>query len=82
MLLKILSIADDLDAFGRTGIKRYLEIYHVRGIPEEDIPRTILENAASRFSNFELFASGNHKFYTKHKKRYLLLRDYFEGLKS
>ena len=81
MLLKILSIADDLDAFGKTGIERYLEIYHVRGIPETDIARTILENAASRFSNFELFASGKHEFYMKHKRRYLLLRDYFEGLK-
>ena len=32
----ILSVADDLDAFGFTGIYRYLEIYLTRGINPED----------------------------------------------
>ena len=36
-LLTVLSVADDLDAFGFTGIYRYSEIYLTRGInPDSD----------------------------------------------
>lgn len=79
MLLKILSIADDLDAFGQTGIERYIEIYRTRGIPEKHISSAILENAAARFGHFELFATGKPELYGKHKKRYMVLREYFEN---
>ncbi len=79
MLLKILSIADDLDAFGQTGIERYIEIYRARGIPEQHIGSSILENAAARFGHFELFATGKPELFGKHKKRYLVLREFFEN---
>jgi hypothetical protein len=51
-ILKVLAISDDLDAFGRTGIYRYSEIYLMRGIPMEDIGLKIMANLAGRFANF------------------------------
>lgn len=52
-VLDILSTADDLDAFGITGIYRYTEIYLKRGISFQDIGRMIIKNAVSRFENLE-----------------------------
>lgn len=78
-VLKILSVADDLDAFGRTGIRRYLEIYNARGIPRDRISREILENAASRFVNFRLYCEGKPALYHKHRKRYNQLRRFFKN---
>ena len=51
-LLNILSIADDLDAFGFTGIFRYSEIYLTREINLSDIGYMIINNARKRFDNF------------------------------
>ena len=78
-ILKILSVADDLDAFGETGISRYMEIYLARGIPKERLGYAVLENAEARFANFELFAGRRSLLYEKHKKRYLILKSYFEN---
>ena len=52
-LLNILSVADDLDAFGYTGIYRYSEIYLTRGISPKEIGNLIRENASRRYHNFE-----------------------------
>lgn len=76
-VLKILSVADDLDAFGTTGIWRYMEIYRARGIPEEIIGSRILENAASRFENFKAFSSDKPLLFQKHRERYNVLKRYF-----
>ena len=79
MILKILSVADDLDAFGSTGISRYIEIYQARGIPKESIGYAILENAAFRFENFKLFADAGSDLFLRHLKRYSELREFFEN---
>ena len=42
----ILSAADDLDAFGFTGIYRYAEIYLLRGVKSDEIGKLIKENSA------------------------------------
>jgi hypothetical protein len=47
----ILSLADDMDAFGAVGAYRYIEIYLLRGIDPNDIPSQVLSNASKRFSN-------------------------------
>lgn len=78
-VLTILSVADDLDAFGTTGIWRYMEIYRARGIPEDIIGYRILENAASRFENFESFSSDKPVLFQKHRERYNVLKRYFEN---
>ncbi len=50
-LLSLLSCADDLDAFGNIGIYRYAEIYLMRGVEPEHLPRKVCENVKNRFDN-------------------------------
>ena len=76
-LLIILSVADDLDAFGKKGIERYKEIYLARGIQPDRIGPLILKNAKARFGNFEKIFSGYPGLIKKHRSRYLTLQKYF-----
>lgn len=52
-LLIILNVADDMDAFGYTGIYRYIEIYLKREIPYSELGRLIKANVTGRFGNLE-----------------------------
>jgi HD superfamily phosphodiesterase len=52
-LAAIISVADDMDAFGETGIGRYEEIYSMRGIPAFHMPGMIIENVNSRLRHLE-----------------------------
>jgi HD superfamily phosphodiesterase len=76
-LLTILSVADDLDAFGFTGIFRYSEIYLERGIKPAVIGHLILDNAGNRFDNFVNTFGFETELVRKHKKRYDILTDFF-----
>lgn len=76
-ILRILSAADDLDAFGHTGIYRYLEIYTERGIPPERIGPEIRKNALNRFRNLESGFAMCPGLVEKHRKRYLILDRFF-----
>jgi HD superfamily phosphodiesterase len=76
-LLTILSVADDLDAFGFTGIFRYSEIYLARGIDPGKIGFMIRENAEKRFGNFIKIFGSDSEIIQKHKKRYNILDDFF-----
>jgi HD superfamily phosphodiesterase len=75
-LLKILSVADDLDAFGFIGIYRYLEIYLTRGIQPEIIGYEIRENAQKRFQNLESTFGVYPGLIERHRKRFHLLDDF------
>jgi HD superfamily phosphodiesterase len=48
-LAAIISVADDMDAFGQTGIERYTEIYSLRGISSDELPHMVTDNVISRF---------------------------------
>jgi HD superfamily phosphodiesterase len=76
-ILTVLSIADDLDAFGFIGIYRYLEIYLIREIKLNDLGLLIQTNAAKRFGNFVNTIGKAKKFVEKHKQRYLILDNFF-----
>jgi hypothetical protein len=76
-LLTILSVADDLDAFGYTGIFRYSEIYLTRGIDPKKIGYMIRENGEKRFDNFVKAFGSESEIVQKHKKRYNILDDFF-----
>jgi HD superfamily phosphodiesterase len=52
-LAAIISVADDMDAFGQTGIERYTEIYTMRSIPVDEMPRLIIDNVMSRIRHLE-----------------------------
>ena len=77
-LFSILSVADDLDAFGYTGIFRYSEIYLRRNVGFSDIGSLIMDNAAARFNHFIRIIGYHDRIFEKHKKRYLILDDFFK----
>ncbi len=79
LLQTILSVADDLDAFGETGISRYRETYLERGVKQHLIGTTIRENARKRFENFERLFGKYPELVSKHRKRYLILDNYFKN---
>jgi len=76
-ILRILSAADDLDAFGYIGIYRYIEIYLARGIRPELIGLEIKRNALARFQNFELNFGAYPELISKHRNKYLILDNFF-----
>jgi HD superfamily phosphodiesterase len=76
-LLRLLSVADDLDAFGFTGIFRYSEIYLARGVDPEKIGTRIRENAEKRFSNFVRNFGSDNELSKKHTERYRIIDDFF-----
>lgn len=52
-LAAILSVADDMDAFGSEGIERYNEIYSLRGIDKNRMPELVISNVESRLRHLE-----------------------------
>ena len=78
-VLNILTVADDLDAFGYTGILRYAEIYLNRGVQERELAGLVLENSARRFSNFEKMFSGSKKLIRRHRRRYDILKKFYSS---
>jgi HD superfamily phosphodiesterase len=76
-LLTILSVADDLDAFGFIGIYRYLEIYLARNKPLIELGDLINENSEGRFQNFLRTFGFNTELVEKHSKRYEIISSFF-----
>ena len=81
-LFKILSVCDDLDAFGLTGAYRYIEIYLLRGIPVNNIATMVLKNLTSRIDYFTGSFRYMEKFYKKHIKRFDLTWAFFTDLNN
>jgi HD superfamily phosphodiesterase len=78
-LLTILSLADDLDAFGFTGIYRYCEIYLRRGISPFELGDLVRKNARVRFDNFSRTISSDKVYVSRHRKRYEILDGFFRN---
>ena len=76
-LLTVLTVADDLDAFGLIGIFRYSEIYLAREIGFERIGYMIRENARKRYDNFIKAFGSFDELVVKHWERYYLLDMFF-----
>jgi HD domain len=76
-LLTVLSVADDLDAFGFTGIYRYSEIYLTRGISPLQIGYLILENAEKRVEYIDRIFGADNFYVQNHIKRYKILHNFF-----
>lgn len=77
-LLQILSVADDLDAFGFIGIYRYLDIYLIRNIEFENICILIKNNSASRFAHFEQKYYMFEDFFKEQKQRFEVLIEFLD----
>ena len=81
-LFKILSVCDDLDAFGFTGVYRYVEIYLLRGIPVKDIASMVLKNLSNRIDYFTRSFRYLEKYYKNHMKRFDLTWEFFTDLNN
>jgi len=77
-ILTILSVADDLDAFGFIGIYRYTEIYLTRGVASHLLGYRIRENAEKRYMNFISIFGYNTELADKHRQRFLILDRFFD----
>jgi HD superfamily phosphodiesterase len=78
-LLTLLSVADDLDAFGYVGIYRYAEIYIVRGVDPILIGKKVRKNLKSRFENFCNIFSNYPEIIHKHEARFIETDNFFRN---
>jgi HD superfamily phosphodiesterase len=81
-VLQILSVADDLDALGFTGIYRYIEIYLMRDIRYEEIGDLISKNVTVRFKNIEKVFGDQSDFMHRHQTRYEVISGFFRSYSS
>jgi hypothetical protein len=79
-LFSLLCVSDDLDAFGFTGIYRYIEICLERGIRSEEMGKLVSENVARRFRNFISTFGFSRDLILRHKKRYQVVDLFFNEL--
>ena len=82
LLHNILTVSDDLDAFGAVGVVRYLEIYWLRGNDIKDIPRKVLRNAQSRYDNFVRIFKDCSGLISYHIERYRYLTNFYSKLRK
>lgn len=78
-LLTILSVADDLDAFGFIGIYRYLEIYILRKKPMLELGYMVIENCENRYQNFLRTYGFHSALVDKHTKKYYIISSFFNS---
>jgi hypothetical protein len=78
-ILELLSVADDMDAFGITGIYRYAEISLHRGVKVEDLGVMVLKNAEARFSNVTGCCVHFPAILERIAPGYQILRSYFNS---
>jgi HD superfamily phosphodiesterase len=78
-LQTLLSVADDLDAFGYIGIYRYIEIYLLRGIKRMDLASAIRENAKKRYNHFEELFRTEETLISIQSERYRILDNFFNN---
>ena len=77
-LLAILSVADDMDAFGHTGIYRYTEIYLARRMRPDTIGAAITDNAVNRFQNLERTYGFMEEFCEAQRQNLEILTTFFD----
>ena len=77
-LFTILSVADDMDAFGYTGIYRYIEIYLARNKPENELATLIVSNATGRLKHLMHVYEFLPELCHQQQKRFRILSDFFD----
>jgi len=82
IILSLLSLADDMDAFGFIGVFRYYEIYILRNITASQLPERILPNLDHRFRTMETRLAPWPDILRKQKKRYLITHNFFVNLQE
>jgi len=78
-LITILSVADDLDAFGYIGIYRYLEIYIARKKPMMELGHLIADNCETRYQHLLRSYGFDSELVRKYTMRYETLSSFFSS---
>lgn len=78
-LLTVLSVADDLDAYGFIGIYRYMEIYIERNKPLNEIGILIKDNCENRYQNFIMTYRYYDELIERHSRRFEILASFFNS---
>ncbi|NBC82779.1 MAG: hypothetical protein GVY19_05300 [Bacteroidetes bacterium] len=78
----ILTLADDLEAFGYIGVYRYIEVYLLRGIEPFQLHESILKNLKNRYNHFQLKSNTLPGLIKKHTSRYELGKEFFLNLRN
>jgi len=78
----ILSVADDMDAFGYVGVLRYSEIYSMRNIPLSDMSVMIITNAKSRFKHLETTYKMFPAFVEEQRERLEIIVSFYRSLEA
>jgi len=81
-LFSILSVSDDLDAFGIIGIYRYAEIFLMRNININELPDRVLDNITHRYHFFQKNYGFLTSFSEKQEARYLIIKSFYEKLQK
>ncbi|MBN1117302.1 MAG: HD domain-containing protein [Bacteroidales bacterium] len=79
-IYNLLTVSDDLDAFGALGIYRYIEIYTLRKIPVEELAPRILDNLKNRYVHFINKYGFSEELVQMHEKSYNIAVDFFSLL--
>lgn len=79
-LTRLVSTADDLDAFGTIGVFRYIEIYLKRAVAANELPGRVLTNLQNRYSNFKSAYALLEKFVDRQECRYYQTFNFFTRL--
>jgi HD superfamily phosphodiesterase len=79
-ILTLLTVADDLDALGYTGIYRYYEIYSLRGILLTETALRVKDNLEKRFGHMQPLLEHDPSLLQYHRRRYRITRSFFEDL--
>ncbi len=78
-LASVVSVADDVDSFGYTGICRHIAISLKRGLDPESDRDQILINASLRHSNLQRVYGYMGEFARQQRERYLITERFFSG---
>jgi len=78
----LLTVADDLDAFGALGLYRYFEIYHLRKLNISEIPSLIKDNLQKRFQFVKKVIQVDSQLYQHHLERYEMAQMHLKNITS
>lgn len=79
-LTRLVSTADDLDAFGTIGVFRYIEIYLKREVTASELPCRVIMNLQNRYSNFKSAYGLLKQFVDRQECRYYQTLNFFTRL--
>lgn len=79
-VLTLLSLCDDLDAYGAIGVLRYAEIYLLRGISSGELSGKVLANIKNRFDYFASHVWLPAVFSDYHRNRFDFACQFFHEL--